>query len=90
MVIWVRRRLHAERRGVASSLDVALTFSQDSRRVWRSWLPVFWLVFVGKHPTRDSWEHVGAPRRALRGGFCIHEHLGATASDLGSVGECAN
>ena len=23
----------------------------------------------GKHPTRDSWEHVGAPRRALRGGF---------------------
>ena len=39
-IIWVRRRLHAERRGVSSFPDVALTFSQDSRRVWRSWLPV--------------------------------------------------
>ena len=47
-------------------LDVALTFSQDSRY---------------------SREHAGAPRRALRGGFSVsHDHLGATASDLGSVG----
>ena len=76
--------------GVVPLHNVALTFSQDSRRVWTSWLPVGWLVFVGKHPTRDSWgtsEH--------RDGLCAvvpvsHEYLGATASDLGSVGECAN
>ena len=47
MGIWVRRRPHAERRGVSSFPSaivplhiVALTFSQDSRRVWRSWLHV--------------------------------------------------
>ena len=28
-------------------------------------------MFVGKHPTRDSWEHVGAPKRALHGGSCF-------------------
>ena len=46
-------------------------------------------VVGAAHP--KGWEHVGAPRR----GLCAvvsssHEHLGATASDLGSVGECAN
>ena len=67
----LRRRLHAERREVSFFFDVALTFSQDSRRVWKSWLPVGLMVFVGKYPTRDSWEHAGAPRPALRGDFRI-------------------
>ena len=41
-------------------------------------------------PTRDSWEQVGAPERALRSGSCFTTNTWepATASDLGSVGEC--
>ena len=33
-------------------------------------LPVDWCAWENK-PTRDSWEHVGAPERALRGGSCF-------------------
>ena len=32
-------------------------------------LPVDWCAWENK-PTRDSWEHVGAPERALLGGSC--------------------
>ena len=33
-------------------------------------LPVDWCAWENK-PTRDSWERVGAPERALRGGSCF-------------------
>ena len=33
-------------------------------------LPVDWCAWEN-NPTRDSWEHVGAPERALRGGSCF-------------------
>ena len=43
---------------------------------------------------RCSFERVGARRSTASGSarvvFSSHEHLGAIASDLGSVGECAN
>ena len=37
------------------------------------------------HPR--GWEHVRVPEWTLRGGSCAHVYLGATASDLGHVGE---
>ena len=50
-------------------------------------LPVDWCAWEN-NPTRDSWEHVGAPGGALRGWLLFpHVYLGATASDLVSVGE---
>ena len=58
---------------------VALTFSWDSRRVWRNWLLIGRLVVVGKH--RSTLEH--------HDGLWFL-YLRATASDLGSVSECAN
>ena len=50
----------------------ALTFRRDPRRVQKKLvsLPIGWWCAWVNIPTRDSWEHVGAPEGALRGGSC--------------------
>ena len=53
------------------SYCTALTLCRDPRRVQRSCLVAGCWYAWENNPTRDSWEHVGAPERALRGGSCF-------------------
>ena len=98
MVIWVRRRPHAERRGRFRLSQVVLCHFTMSLS-----LTVRTRVGSGEAGSLSvhwcSWENT---RRGVHGstsehreGLCAvvpvsHEYLEATASDLGSVGECAN
>ena len=49
-----------------------LTFRRDPRRVQKKLFSLLagWWCACFNRPTRDSWEHVGAPEGALRGGSC--------------------
>ena len=80
--IWVRRRPLAERSGrfrlshvlschFTKSLSPSVRTRVGSGEAVS--LPVDWCAWENI-PTRDSWEHVGAPERALRGGSCSPTH----------------
>ena len=69
----------------ATSQCCSLSFSQESRPGLKKLAACRLSGVRGRNIRRgDSWQHVGEPVGALRGGsFFSHVYLGATASDLG-------
>ena len=88
-IIWVRRTLHAEVWCFVFPTCRSRLQSEFASGL-KKLAPCRWLVSVG-----NIRRGIHGSTSEHRDGLCAvvsvsHDHLGATASDLGSVGECAN